>query len=53
MTLSSGTGTLSVRTIDTAGNTTAGTGHSYTLDTVGADGGCNRNSDQRGQRHGW
>ena len=33
VTLSSGTGTLSVRTIDTAGNTTAGTGHSYTLDT--------------------
>ena len=32
VTLSSGTGTLSVRTIDTAGNTTAGTGHSYTLD---------------------
>jgi hypothetical protein len=34
VTLSSGTGTLSVRTIDAAGNTTAGTGHSYTLDTV-------------------
>jgi hypothetical protein len=32
VTWSSGTGTLSVRTIDTAGNTTAGTGHSYTLD---------------------
>ena len=31
VTLSAGTGTLSVRTIDTAGNTTAGTGHSYTL----------------------
>src|SRR5439155_24107679 len=31
----SGTGTsLSVRTIDTAGNTTAGTAHSYTLDTL-------------------
>jgi hypothetical protein len=34
VTLSSGTGTLSVQTIDTAGNTTAGTGHSYTLDTT-------------------
>src|ERR1019366_3955635 len=34
VTLSSGTGTLSVRTIDTANNTTAGTGHSYTLDTT-------------------
>src|SRR5207245_718026 len=32
VTLSSGTNTLSVRTIDTAGNTTAGTGHAYTLD---------------------
>src|SRR5207245_23471 len=32
VTLSSGTNTLSVRTIDTAGNTTAGTGPSYTLD---------------------
>ncbi len=32
VTLSSGTGTLSVRTTDTVGNTTAGTGHSYTLD---------------------
>src|SRR6185503_6043471 len=34
VTLSSGDGTLSVRTIDTAGNITSGTGHSYTLDTV-------------------
>src|SRR5206468_680821 len=34
ITLSSGTGTLSVRTIDTAGNTTAGTGHTYILDTT-------------------
>ena len=34
VTLSAGTGTLSVRTIDAAGNTTAGTGHSYTLDTT-------------------
>ena len=32
VTLAAGTGTLSVRSIDTAGNTTAGTGHSYTLD---------------------
>ena len=32
VTLSAGTGTLLVRTIDTANNTTAGTGHSYTLD---------------------
>ena len=32
VTLSSGSGTLSVRTIDTAGNSTSGTGHSYTLD---------------------
>src|SRR5207244_1330041 len=32
VTLSAGTNTLSVRTLDTAGNTTAGTGHSYTLD---------------------
>ncbi|MBZ9850415.1 Ig-like domain-containing protein, partial [Mesorhizobium sp. CA14] len=32
VTLSSGANTLSVRTIDTAGNTTAGAGHSYTLD---------------------
>src|SRR4029079_12925797 len=32
VTLSSGTGSLSVRTVDTAGNTSAGTGHSYTLD---------------------
>ena len=32
MTLAAGTGTLSVRTIDAANNTTAGTGHSYTLD---------------------
>ena len=35
VTLSAGTGTLSVRSIDTAGNTTAGTGHSYTLQTTG------------------
>jgi hypothetical protein len=34
VTLSSGTGTLSVRTIDLAGNTTAGSGHTYTLDTT-------------------
>jgi len=34
VTLSSGANALSVRTIDTAGNTTAGTGHNYTLDTV-------------------
>src|SRR5206468_12355958 len=34
ITLSSGTGTLSVRTIDTAGNVKTGTGHSYTLDTT-------------------
>ena len=32
VTLSAGTGTLAVRTIDTASNTTAGSGHSYTLD---------------------
>ncbi|WP_145662781.1 Ig-like domain-containing protein [Bradyrhizobium stylosanthis] len=32
--LSPGTNLLSVRTIDLAGNITAGTGHSYTLDTV-------------------
>ena len=35
VTLSAGTGTLLVRSIDTAGNTTAGTGHSYTLQTRG------------------
>ena len=40
VTLASGTGTLSVRTIDTAGNTTAGTGHSYTLDHAAPSGGC-------------
>ena len=35
MTLVSGAGAaLTVRPIDTAGNTTAGSGHSYTLDTV-------------------
>src|SRR5207249_8908883 len=34
VTLSSGTGTLSVRTIDTTGNATAGTGHGFTLDTT-------------------
>ncbi|MBR0712180.1 Ig-like domain-containing protein [Bradyrhizobium liaoningense] len=32
--LSSGTNLLSVRTIDLAGNVTAGAGHSYTLDTL-------------------
>ena len=32
VTLVAGTGTLSVRTIDAASNTTAGTGHSYKLD---------------------
>ena len=31
-TLSAGTGTLQVRTVDLAGNITSGTGHSYTLD---------------------
>ena len=35
VTLSAGTNTLSVQTIDTAGNTTSGTGHSYTLQTTG------------------
>ena len=35
MTLTAGGTTLSVRTIDTAGNITAGTGHSYTLETAG------------------
>src|SRR5439155_20667622 len=34
VTLTSGNGTLSVRTVDTAGNTTTGTGHSYTFDTT-------------------
>ena len=34
VTLAAGTGTLSVRSIDTAGNTTPGTGHGYTLDTA-------------------
>ena len=34
VTLSAGAGTLSVRSIDAANNTTAGTGHSYTLDTT-------------------
>ena len=34
VTLSPGSGTLSVRTIDTALNTAAGVGHAYTLDTV-------------------
>ncbi|UVO39384.1 cadherin-like domain-containing protein [Bradyrhizobium arachidis] len=34
VTLSTGTGALSVRTIDLAGNITSGTGHSYILDTV-------------------
>ncbi|HKU04837.1 MAG TPA: Ig-like domain-containing protein, partial [Bradyrhizobium sp.] len=32
--LLAGNGTLSVRTIDTAGNVTAGSGHGYTLDTT-------------------
>ena len=35
VTLLAGTGALLVQTIDTAGNTTAGTGHSYTLATIG------------------
>ena len=35
VTLSAGTGTLLVQSIDTAGNATAGTGHSYTLQTSG------------------
>ena len=35
VTLTAGGTTLSVRTIDTAGNITAGTGHSYTLETAG------------------
>ena len=35
VTLSAGTGALSVRSIDAAGNTTAGSGHSYTLQTTG------------------
>ena len=52
MTLSAGTGTLSVRTIDTAGNTTAGTGHSYTLQTSGPSGGCDGDGAERRQRHG-
>ena len=34
VTLAAGTGTLSVRSIDAANNTTAGTGHGYTLDTA-------------------
>ena len=34
VTLSAGSGTVSVRTIDTASNTTAGTGHSYTLNST-------------------
>ena len=34
VTLLAGTGALLVQTIDTAGNTTAGSGHSYTLDSV-------------------
>ena len=32
VTLSAGTGTLQVRTVDLAGNITSGTGHSFTLD---------------------
>ena len=35
VTLSAGAGTLLVQSIDTAGNATAGTGHSYTLQTSG------------------
>ena len=35
MTLVAGAGTLSVRSIDTAGNTAAGIGHGYTLQTTG------------------
>src|SRR5205085_969831 len=34
VTLSDGSQTLSVRTVDTAGNATAGSGHAYTLDTA-------------------
>ena len=34
VTLAAGTGTLSVRSIDAANNTTTGTGHGYTLDTA-------------------
>ena len=34
VTLSAGAGTLSVRSIDAANNTTPGTGHSYTLDAT-------------------
>jgi hypothetical protein len=34
VTLSQGSGTLSVETVDAAGNFTVGTGHSYTLDTT-------------------
>ena len=48
VTLSAGTGTLSVRTIDTASNTTAGSGHSYTLDFDGAERDVpDRDADQR------
>ena len=36
VTLAAGPGTLAVRTIDTASNTTTGSGHSYTLDSRGA-----------------
>ena len=39
VTLSSGNGTLSVRTLDPAGNSTSGTGHGYTLDTTAPSGG--------------
>ena len=35
VTLAAGAGTLSVRSIDTAGNTAAGIGHGYTLQTTG------------------
>ncbi|MDN4983836.1 Ig-like domain-containing protein [Bradyrhizobium sp. WYCCWR 13022] len=40
VTLSTGTGALSVRTIDLAGNITSGAGHSYTLDQTAPSGGA-------------
>ena len=52
VTLSAGPGTLAVRTIDTASNTTTGSGHSYTLDSRGADGGCDGDGAERRHRHG-
>ena len=52
VTLSAGPGTLAVRTIDTASNTTTGSGHSYTLQTGGADGGCDGDGAKRRHRHG-